>query len=283
MNKPALALILAGSALFLPSGHAFWGVGDIVHDPVTNEAVTQKNIFDQMKYAWEQGQWAEKLATLHNTLTTVREHLQIAIMVKQAIGDPSQIPALLDELALEGMLSESGILETLGEFGGLVQEAGILAMQLDYLSQPIDLAGWKNAARMGTFYAFTYNSDPLARYIAVEHAYLRYNAQLQSSAYRAKYMRTQLNRLHSRLGSSRTDAETQKVQGSLTTADAALQDIEKSIELSADQVHVARTLASNRQDQEREAYRATLDELNHEVEANLELPVEEIAEVTPNF
>ena len=39
----------------------------------------------------------------------------------------------------------------------------------------------------------------------------------------------------------------------------------------------------NRQDQEREAYRATVDQMNQEVEANLTLPVEEIATVTPNF
>jgi hypothetical protein len=39
----------------------------------------------------------------------------------------------------------------------------------------------------------------------------------------------------------------------------------------------------NRQDQEREAYRAAVDEMNHETEANLELPVDEIATVTPNF
>ena len=89
MNKPTLTIIIAGSSLLVPSGHAFWGVGDIVSDPIVEEATTQKNIFDQLKYAWEQAQWAEKLATLHNTLVTVRENLEIAIMVKNAIGDPS--------------------------------------------------------------------------------------------------------------------------------------------------------------------------------------------------
>ena len=90
-------------------------------------------------------------------------------------------------------------------------------------------------------------------------------------------------RLQSRLGSASTDAETQKLQGSLTTADAALQDIETSIQLSSEQINVARTLAVNRQDQEREAYRATVDQMNQETEANLELPVDDISIVTPNF
>ena len=96
-------------------------------------------------------------------------------------------------------------------------------------------------------------------------------------------MRSQIRRLQSQLGSASTDAETQKLQGSLTTADAALQDIETSIQLSSEQINVARTLAVNRQDQEREAYRATVDQMNQEVEANLELPVEEISSVTPHF
>jgi CRISPR/Cas system-associated endoribonuclease Cas2 len=283
MNKPTLTIIIAGSSLLVPSGQAFWGVGDIVSDPIVEEATTQKNIFDQLKYAWEQAQWAEKLATLHNTLVTVRQDLEIAIMVKNAIGDPTQIVGLLDEVVLGGMLSDTGILDTLNELGGLVQEGGNIAMQLQYLGAPINLDGWKNAARGGAFNAFIYNGDPLAKYRAVEFAYQRYNSQLQSSVYRAQYMRTQLNRLQSRLNSASTDAETQKIKGSLTTADAALQDIETAIKLSADQVQVARTLAMNRQDQEDAAYNATVDQMTQETEANLHLPVEEIATVTPNF
>ena len=108
-------------------------------------------------------------------------------------------------------------------------------------------------------------------------------AQLQSSVYKAQYMRSQIRLLQSRLGSASTDAETQKIQGSLTTADAALQDIETSIQLSSEQINVARTLAVNRQDQEREAYRATVDQMNQETEANLELPVDEVSSVVPNF
>ena len=92
-------------------------------DPIVEEATVQKNIFDQIKYAWEQAQWADKLATLHHTLTTVRENLEIAIRVKNAIGDPSQIVGLLDDALLDGALSESGIIQTFQELGGLVAGA----------------------------------------------------------------------------------------------------------------------------------------------------------------
>ena len=90
----------------------------------------QKNIFDQLKYAWEQTQWADKLATLHNTLTTVREDLDVAIRVKNAIGDPTQIVGLIDDTLLGGALSESGIVQTLQELGGLIVEGGTVALQL---------------------------------------------------------------------------------------------------------------------------------------------------------
>ena len=273
-----LLFAMAGSSLLVPSAHAVLGVGDtaVVYDPTMHAT-------DTAKWSWEQVQWAEKLAMLHDTLVTVREHLQIAIDIKRVMGDPSSIVGLLDDLALDGMLSESGILDALSEFGGIIQEGATLAMQLEYLGRPIELDGWKRAARAGNFYAYSYNEDPLEKYIVVERMYVRYNQQVQRSTTRADHMRRQLNRLQGRLNSATTDAEVQKVKGSLTTADAALQDIEKSIELSSEQIQVARAMAVNRADQEREAYRASVDELVHEVEANLELPIEEVSTAEPNF
>jgi hypothetical protein len=244
----------------------------------------QKNIFDQIKYAWEQTQWADKLATLHNTLTTVRENLEVAIRVKNAIGDPSQIVGLLDDALLDGALSESGIVQTFQELGGLVAEGAAVGSELKILlGEPISLDAWMNAGRNGGFRALTYNPDPLAKYRAVEYAYQRYNTQLQISSARAQQMRAQIRALQARLGTATTDAETQKIQGSLISADAALEDLEGSIRLSSDQINIARTLAENRRDQEIEAYNATVNQMNQEIEANLELPVEEVATVTPRF
>ena len=276
MKTPVVLAIVGTTLCVIPKAQAVLGVGDIVYDPTIHAQ-------DTAKWAWERGEWAEKLAILGNTLTTVRENLQTLILVKTAIGDPSSIPAILDELALDGALSESGILTTLNDLGQIVQEGGMIALQLEYLSRPVDLAGWKAAARGTNFYAYSYNPDPLEKYRMTEYAFRRYNARLQSSAYRAQYMRTQLSRLNSRLGSSTTDAETQKVKGSIETADAALQNIEIQIQHEGDQVELARTMAENRADEEKAAYQASLDELNNEVEANLELPVDEISSVTANF
>ena len=71
MTKTILTFAFAAILAAQPHAHAVLGVGDIVSDPIAEEALIHKNIFDQLKYAWEQTQWADKLATLHNTLTTV--------------------------------------------------------------------------------------------------------------------------------------------------------------------------------------------------------------------
>ena len=82
-----------------------------------------KNIFDQIKYAWEQTQWADKLATLHSTLTAVRQHLETANLVKQAIGDPVAAIALIDNGLFSEYLQDSGIGETLGELIDITRRA----------------------------------------------------------------------------------------------------------------------------------------------------------------
>jgi hypothetical protein len=68
----------------------------VVAAPGVEARQDHKNIFDAVKYVWEQAQWADKLATLHSTLTTVREQLETANLVKQAIGDPVAAIALIE-------------------------------------------------------------------------------------------------------------------------------------------------------------------------------------------
>src|SRR5258705_11845062 len=94
MKRTILTFAVAIVAM-QPHARAVLGVGDIVSDPIAEEALIHKNFFDKLKYAWEQAQWADKLATLHDTLTTVRQHLETANLAKQAIGDPVAAIALI--------------------------------------------------------------------------------------------------------------------------------------------------------------------------------------------
>jgi hypothetical protein len=109
MKSTILSFVTAAIVVTQPHAHAVLGVGDIVSDPIAEEALIHKNIFDKLKYAWEQAQWADKLATLHDTLITVRQHLETANMVKQAIGDPVATIALIDNGLFSDFLQDSGI------------------------------------------------------------------------------------------------------------------------------------------------------------------------------
>ncbi len=134
-NMKRTVLSIATAAVFAaqPQAHAVLGVGDIVSDPIAEEALIQKNIFDQIKYAWEQTQWADKLATLHNTLTTVREHLETANLIKQAIGDPVAAIALIDNGLFSDFLQDSDITDTLTDLAGIAQEGVELSATIQEL------------------------------------------------------------------------------------------------------------------------------------------------------
>src|SRR4030095_8656156 len=138
----AIAAILAAQ----PHAYVVLGVGDIVSDPIAEEALIHKNIFDQLKYAWEQTQWADKLATLHNTLTTVQQQLETANLVKQAIGDPVAAIALIDNGLFSDFLQDSGITDTLTNLAGIAQEGVELSATIQELFQPIDMSTWANLA-----------------------------------------------------------------------------------------------------------------------------------------
>jgi hypothetical protein len=151
----------------------------VVAAPGVEARQDHKNIFDALKYAWEQTQWADKLATLHSTLTTVQQHLETANLVKQAIGDPVAAIALIDNGLFSEYLQDSGIGETLGELIDITREGVELSVTVQQLFSPIDMAGWKNfsgdmTATFDGMASFRDSSDPLKRFRAVENAYSRF-------------------------------------------------------------------------------------------------------------
>jgi len=113
-------------------------LGVIVSDPIVEEATLQKNFFDQIKYAWEQTQWADKLTTLHHTLSTVRGQLDTANHVRQAIGDPVAATARIDNGLFSDFLQNSGIGDTLSELANITQKGAELSTVIHQLFAPID-------------------------------------------------------------------------------------------------------------------------------------------------
>ena len=167
MNK-TLLISAAAAVAAAPVAHS----QIVVAAPGVEARQDVKNIFDQIKYAWEQAQWADKLATLHSTLTTVREQLETANLVKQAIGDPVAAIALIDNGLFSDYLQDSGIGDTLTDLAGIAEEGVQLSATIQELFEPIDISGWTDvSASFEGVASFRDPADPLRRFRAVENAY----------------------------------------------------------------------------------------------------------------
>ena len=253
MTKAILSFAFAAILAAQPHANAVLGVGDIVSDPIAEEALIQKNIFDQLKYAWEQTQWADKLATLHNTLTTVRQQLETANLVKQAIGDPVAAIALIDNGLFSDFLQDSGITDTLSDLAGIAQEGVQLSATIQELFEPIDMSAWANLSSVVSFEgtaSFRDSSDPLNRFRAVENAYSRFEILIGKAQNKRRTLNLQIARLNSQLKNASDDAEVQKLVGSLATAQTALDDIDYVSDSAHRQVEMLHVLNQNRQVEE---------------------------------
>jgi hypothetical protein len=253
MTKTILSFAFAAILAAQPHAYAVLGVGDIVSDPIAEEALIHKNIFDQLKYAWEQTQWADKLATLHNTLTTVRQQLETANLVKQAIGDPVAAIALIDNGLFSDFLQDSGITDTLSDLAGIAHEGVQLSATIRELFQPIDMSAWANLSSVVSFEgtpSFRDSSDPLNRFRAVENAYSRLEILIGKVQNKRRTLNLQIARLNSQLKNANDDAEVQKLVGSLATAQTALDDIDYVSDSAHRQVEMLHVLNQNRQAEE---------------------------------
>jgi hypothetical protein len=278
--KKSVLITASATALAAPHAHAVLGVGDIVSDPVAEQALIEKNFFDQVKYAWEQTQWAEKLATLHDTLTTVQKQLETANRVKQAIGDPVAAVGLIDNGLFSGYLQESGITDTLSDLAGIAQEGVKLSATIQELFQPIDISAWKNLATpFDGIASFRDSDDPLKQYRAVNNAYSRFQEMLLQAQSKRVTLKGQIAQLNTQLKGAETDAEVQKLVGSLATAQAALDDLDSMMETAHAQVEMLHVLNQNREKEEEIAAEEISRERNRELarlsaeaEAEIELP-----------
>jgi hypothetical protein len=279
MNSKSIITVLACTL-----AHSTIHAQIVVAAPGVEARQDQKNIFDILKYSWEQTQWAEKLATLHNTLTTVREHLETANMVKDAIGDPVAAIALIDNGLFSGYLEDSGIADTLGELAGIAQEGAELSSTIQDLFQPIELESWKTLTldtrrSFDGISSFRNSDDPLKRFRAVDNAFSRFEVLLGRAQNKRKVLNHQIARLNTQLKGAKDDAEVQKLAGSLTTAQTALEDLDSMVDTARGQVDLLHTLNDNRAEAEEVAAEEISRDRNRELarmaaaaEAELEMP-----------
>jgi len=224
----------------------------VVEAPGVEILQGQKNIFDQLKYAWEQTQWADKLATLHNTLTTVQEQLQTANQVRQAIGDPAAATGLISNGTFSSFLKDSGIPDTLSVLSDITSQGEKLSATISTLFKPIKVSDWtsRSLASFDGISSFRDPSDPLKQYRAVENAYSRFESTLTQVVAKRKVLNEQVAKLNEQLKEAKDDAEVQKVTGSLQTAQTALNGLDSMVASARSQVQLVHLLNQNRKAQE---------------------------------
>jgi hypothetical protein len=273
MNK-TLLISAAAAVAAAPIAHS----QIVVAAPGVEARQDHKNIFDALKYAWEQAQWADKLATLHSTLTTVREQLETANLVKQAIGDPVAAIALIDNGLFSDFLQDSGIGDTLTDLAGIAEEGVQLSATIQKLFEPIDMSGWTDVSSSFEGVAsFRDPADPLRRFRAVENAYSRFEVLLLQARSKRETLKRQIARLNIQLKNAKDDAEVQKLAGSLQAAETALIDLDDMVDTAHQQMESLQVLNENRKEQEEVAADEISRERNRELarlaaEAEAELP-----------
>jgi hypothetical protein len=246
------------------------------------------------KYAWEQTQWADTLATLHSTLTTVQQHLETANQVKQAIGDPVAAIGLIDNGLFSQYLEESGVTDTLGELVRIAAEGAELSATIGQLFEPIDMSRWKDLSGATAIFdgaaSFRDPSDPLKRFRAVENACSRFEILIGRAQNKRKVLNQQIARLNTQLKSAKDDAEVQKLVGSLATAQSALDDVDYMVNTADHQVEMIHTLNENRKEAEEVAAEdisrqrnRDLAQLAIEADAEALLPEADIALPNPDL
>ena len=278
-TKPFL-VAAAASTFVLPIAHGQL----VVAAPGMEVRQDQKNIFDTLKYAWEQAQWAEKLATLSNTLQTVRQQLETANQVKQAIGDPIAAIGLIDSGLFSEYFEDSGISDTLGELVDLAGEGIELSATAQALFEPVDMTRWTGLADDATdvfdgVASLRGPGDPLKRFHAVEKAFARFETTIGKAQNKRRLLNQQIAKLNTQLKGAQDDAEVQKLVGSLATAQAALGDLDYVAEAARRDVEMLHVLNQNRREEEEVAAEEISRARNRELaqmaiqaEAELQLP-----------
>ena len=238
--KKYLPLVLLAA---VTSARAQW----VVSDPAVEQATMAKNVFDQLKYAWEQTQWAQQLSSLAQTLDTVKSELEVAQQVKQAIGNPAAISGMIQSGLFSSYLRNSGITDTLSDLSNITQQGARQSTAIQQMYRPIDLNAYKRIETPfeGTA-SFRDEEDPLKQFRAVENAYSNFQEMLQQAQTKRKELNIQIAALNDQLKSAQDDAEVQKLQGSLTTAQTSLKDLDGIMDGAEHQVRLLHMLNENR-------------------------------------
>ena len=213
--------------------------------------------FNQLKWSAEQVKWADQLRTLESTLRTTQQHLQTVNYVRSAIGDPgSVVGGYIDAYTFSNLLNYNKIPQTLWDIQRLLARGRYASDTIRslYDEEQIDIDKYVRSNSYTGMSAFRDPKDPLKRYRAVENAYTEYEKNIHEAQKKRILLNKQIARLNSQIGTSKTDAEVQKLQSSLLASQAALSSLDQMEANSAERLKLLIALNDNREKMEQTAY-----------------------------
>lgn len=241
------------------------GLFGLALNVIAFRAFGQMEVFDSVqhalqaaKYAWEQGQWAEKLAVLKSTLDQARQYVQLANDMKRVVGDPSQVVALIDEKFLDGALSDLGVGNFIADLQELGGEIHAITNEAATLFEPIDVSAWNDPNTAAAILTKLQNpAYRLERYKMMENSILRFEELQQKINLRINEQRAALARLSQKLASASDDAQVQKAQGQIQVAQEVLRSLENELDKARQGMRDQATFIANRNQMEQLAIGAS--------------------------
>lgn len=251
-------LILCGAAMLPLSAHAQF----IVNDPV---AVAQSAV----QHTIELAQYVEMVSNQVEQINLLTSQLSEVTAYVEAFGDPSSLLSITGADQIIGQLR----LPSSGQLLGDLQRASSGATSLTNTSgglfrpiENIDISGVQ----------IPRHEELYRKYGALEDTESNYRTVHEESADRIKTLKENISETTRALQSATTDAEVQKLQGTLASQNAQLTALQGDVQNAATQVLVQDALnrndAEKQEEAEREKNAAEWGVINREMDRMLTIP-----------
>ena len=234
----------------------------IVNDPV---AVAQSAV----QHAIELGQYVEMVSNQVEQINLLTSQLSEVTAYVEAFGDPSSLLSITGADQIIGQLR----LPSSGQLLGDLQRASSGATSLTNTSgglfrpiESIDISGVQ----------IPRHEELYRKYGALEDTESNYRTVHEESADRIKTLKENISETTRALQSATTDAEVQKLQGTLASQNAQLAALQGDVQNAATQVLVQNVLNRNDEEKQEEARReenaAEWGVINRDMDRMLTIP-----------
>jgi len=234
--KP-IHIILCGAVMLPLSAHAQF----IVNDPV---AVAQSAV----QHAIELAEYVEMVSNQVEQINLLTSQLEQVTAYTDAFGDPSSLLKIAGADQVIGQLKLPSSGQLLGDLQKSSSGAASLTNTSGGVYRPVESINFNGVE-------IPRHEELYRKYGAVEDTETNYRTVQEESADRIKALKENIADTTSALQSATTDAEVQKLQGTLASQNAQLAALQGEVENAALQVLVQDALNRNNAEKQEEARR----------------------------